>query len=109
MADFGPASNTPELQVGANATAPVFLEVHTANSISTPLTTGVPGGLAGQAAGLNNLGPTDFSGYDPGAYGSKPDGSAVTPQFNLGGTSAAGPTNPEGTANLQLFRFKNPS
>lgn len=107
MADQGPASNTPELQVGANTTAAVFLEVHTQNNVSTPLATGVPGGLAGPATGLNNLGPADFGSVtDVGAYGTHPDGSAVTPLYFQTFPVA----NPAGGASaMTLFSFKNPA
>jgi len=105
--DFGPASGNGEIQIGANVTAAVFIEQHIA-TLSTPLSTGVPGGLLAPSSALNNLGPADHSYQDVSAYGTKPDGSSVTPVFNLGGTSASGPVNPSGAGNLNLFRFKNP-
>jgi len=108
MADFGPSTGSGELQVGANATAVVFLEVHNAN-LSTPLSTGVPGGLLSPASAAGSLGPSEHSYQDPSAYGTVSNGNPVVPQFNLGGTSAFGPVNPVGAGNLSnLFRLKNP-
>jgi|SRR5882724_6505200 len=97
MSDFGSASNNGELNVGSAPTS-VFLEIHTANSVSTPTGSGIPGGLALGAAGLNQLGPGDFSGSSPTAYGTVSNGGAVTPVF----------INFQGTLPQGLFRLKNP-
>ena len=103
--DFGPATGNGELQVGANATAIVFIEQHIA-TLSTPLTTGVPEGLLAPASGNNNLGPADHSFVDASAYGTKPDGSAVSAQFYRNFPIA----NPSGGASaINCFTFKNPA
>jgi len=103
--DFGPATGNGELQIGANATAIVFIEQHTA-TLSTPLSTGVPEGLLAPASGNNNLGPADHSFVDASAYGTKPDGSSVTAQFYR----SFPVTNPAGGASaMNLFTFKNPA
>lgn len=98
MSDFGSASNNGELNVGSAPTS-VFLEVHTANNVSTPTGSGIPGGLALGAAGLNQLGPGDFSGSSPTAYGTVSNGSAVAPVF----------VNFQSTLPNVMFRFKNPA
>jgi hypothetical protein len=82
MADQGPASGTPELTLQTGANAGVFIEVHTANGAQSAITSGVPGGLPGTTSALNNVGPGTYQGgVDPSAYGTRFDGSPVTPLF----------------------------
>jgi len=110
MADNGPATGTPELNVSGGYPTSVFQEIHSQNNVVSAITSGVPGGLSGPASGNNQLAPADFSGSSAQAYGTVSSGSAVTPVFNAGGTSASfGPNNPSGSGNLNLFRFKNPA
>jgi hypothetical protein len=101
MSDFGPNSGTPEYSAGAG----VFLDVHTQNNVSTPASSGVPGGLAGPASAVGSPGPGGFSQVpDPAAYGTKSDGSAVTPVFIQSFTGGNGSNVAQG-----LFSFKNPA
>lgn len=108
MADQGSATGTPELYLQTGTASGVFLEIHTQNGFQTPAASGIPGGISGPASGNNQLAPADFAYSDPTAYGTKSDGTAVTPIFNLGGTGSVGPVNPSGAGNLNLFRMKNP-
>lgn len=98
MSDFGSATNSGELNVGSAPTA-VFLEIHTANNVSTPTGSGIPGGLALGASANNQLGPGDFSGSAPTAYGTVSNGNAVAPVF----------VNFQGTLPQGMFRLKNPA
>ena len=105
--DFGPSTGTGELFLpAAGVNSGVFLELH----LQGPVTSGaVPGGLSGPASASGSLGPADYPTSDAQAYGTVSSGAAVTPIFNLGGTSASfGPVNPSGAGNLSLFRTKNP-
>lgn len=80
MSDFGPASGNGELQV-SSAPTQIFQEVHTANNVSTPTGSGIPGGLALGASGLNNLGPGVFQGST--------SATATAPTLNAGSTSTS--------------------
>jgi hypothetical protein len=97
MADNGSASGTPEINVGSFPTS-IFLEVHSQNNAQTAAATGVPGGTAGPASGLNQLGPGDFSGSSAQAYGTVSSGAAVTPIF----------VNFQGSLPNVMFKVKNP-
>lgn len=107
--DFGPATGSPEINIGSQGAANVFIEQHVQGPVTTAISSGIPGGTSGPASAQNNLGPADFATADAGAYGTVSSGAAVVPVFNAGGTSASfGPANPSGAGNLNLFRFKNP-
>ena len=100
MADQGPATGTGEQYFQTGVTAGVFLEIHSANNVSTPTGSGIPGGLALGASGQNNLGPGDSSGSSPTAYGTVSNGGAVAPVFVNFSNSLV--------PNV-MFRFKNPA
>lgn len=80
MSDFGPASGNGQLNESSPASV-VFLEVHTQGPVTSAISSGVPGGLSGNASGLNNLGPGDTAGSNSTAYGTVSSGSAVAPIF----------------------------
>lgn len=101
MADNGPASGTPEINVGSGSTQ-IFLETHTANNVSTPTGSGIPGGLALGASGLNNLGPGVFAGST--------SATATSPTLNAGATSTTGIyVNVQGTLPAPTSIIKNPA
>ena len=100
MSDFGPSSGNGELNVGSAPTQ-VFLEIHTANNV-TLASTGVPGGLALGASGLNPLGPGVFAGSTSAI--------ATAPTLNAGATSTTGIyVNVQGTLPAPTSIIKNPA
>jgi hypothetical protein len=101
MSDFGQATGNGDLSVGSSTVAIVFQEVHTANNTQSPTAAGIPGGIATGASAQNNLGPGDFSGSQSvQAYGTVPNGNAVSPTFVNFSNSLV--------PNV-MFRFKNPA
>lgn len=102
MSDFGPASGNGTLNEGSAGVAAVFVEVHTANNVSTPTGSGIPGGLALGASGLNNLGPGVFQGST--------SATATAPTLNAGASSTSAIyVNVQGTLPAPTSIVKNPA
>ena len=107
--DYGLVNDSAVLNVGSLAVANVFEEMHLQGPVSSAISSGVPGGLSGPAAGVNQLAPGVFQGPPPATtYGLSYTTTSAAAYYAGGTGTSFGPTNPNGAGNLNLFSMKLP-